>query len=164
MRHDYQRLIKETEEELFEQERQHRHSVVGSRLRMLRLLKSGEATSVEAVSGLLGYSWRQCQRWLTRYRIEGLAGLLTAAKRGGSKERMTAEAWEALDRALKQGEIASYGQARTFLAQQGVVYRDATSILRLFRRHKVKAKTGRYRHEKAEAEKQETFKKTLPSS
>lgn len=165
MRHDYQRLIKETIEELAELERQHRHSVIGSRLRMLRLLKSGEASSVQKASNLLGYSWRQCQRWLSQYQTDGFVALLTPPKaRGGTQERVTPEAWEALDEAMKQGDIGTYGQARDFLAKQGVVYKDDTSILRLFKRHKVKAKTGRYRHEKADEAQQADVKKTLQTS
>ena len=161
MRHDYQKLIKETTEELAEQERQHRHSIIGSRLQMLRLLKSSEATSVQQASNVLGYSWRQCQRWLTQYQANGLSALLTPPKaRGGTQERMTPEAWEALNEAMKQGEIGTYEQARVFLAKQGVVYKDDTSILRLFKRHKVKAKAGRYRHEKADASQQAAFKKS----
>jgi transposase len=160
MRHDYKQLIKETAEELQQQERQHRHNLMGTRLRMLRLLKTGEASSVQAAAKLLGYSWRQCQRWLSQYRAEGLSSLLKIKRRGGSTERMTPEAWATLDSAMRQGEIATYEQARVFLAKQGVVYQDNTSILRLFRRHKVKAKTGRYRHEKTDAEAQEAFKKT----
>jgi transposase len=165
MRHDYQKLIKESVEELAEQERKHRHSVIGSRLQMLRLLKSGEASSVQQASTLLGYSWRQCQRWLTQYQTDGFGALLTPPKtRGRSQERMTPQAWEALSEAMRQGEIGTYSQARDFLVKQGVVYKDDTSIHRLFKRHKIKAKAGRYRHEKADAEEQEVFKKNLLNS
>lgn len=165
MRHDYQRLVKETTEELVDLERKHRHSVIGSRLRMLRLLKSGEARSVEVASGLLGYSWRHCQRWLTQYQAGGLAALLEPAKaRGGSQERMTAAAWETLNEAMRQGEVGTFEQARALLAERGVVYKDASSVLRLFKRHKIKAKAGRYRHEKADAKQQEAFKKSSPNS
>ncbi len=73
---------------------------------------------------------------------------------------MTRAAWEALNEAMQQGEIGTYEQARTLLAERGVVYRNPSSIHRLFKRHKIKAKAGRYRHEKADLEEQEAFKKT----
>ena len=75
---------------------------------------------------------------------------------------MTPAAWKALNEALASDEIASYAQARALLAEHGVVYKDASSVFRLFKRHKIKAKTGRYQHQKADSEAQETFKKTLP--
>jgi transposase len=97
------------------------------------------------------------------YQLSGLPGLLAPLKAatGGVPERMTAEAWEALDKALANSEIGSYKQARHLLAQHGVVYKDDSSIHRLFKRHQIKAKTGRARHEKADVETQDAFKKTL---
>ena len=72
---------------------------------------------------------------------------------------MTEQAWEALNRALLAGEISSYGQARALVAEHGVNYKDDTSVLKLFKRHKIKAKTGRPRHEKTDVAQQEAFKK-----
>ena len=46
MTHDHPTLIKEAPSELLEHERRHRHSITGSRIRMLRLLKRGEAKGV----------------------------------------------------------------------------------------------------------------------
>ena len=59
MAHDHPTLIKEAPSELLEHERRHRHSITGSRIRMLGLLKRGEAKSVREASELIGYSWRQ---------------------------------------------------------------------------------------------------------
>lgn len=73
---------------------------------------------------------------------------------------MTQRAWQVLNEALSRDELASYGQARALLAKEGVVYKDESSILRLFKRHKIKAKTGRYRQRQATKEAQESFKKT----
>jgi transposase len=65
---------------------------------------------------------------------------------------------------MERGEIASYEQARKFLADQGVHYRNQSSIFRLFKRHRIKAKTGRPRHQKADPQEQEAFKKTSPAN
>ena len=67
MTHDHPTLIKEAPSELLEHERRHRHSITGSRIRMLRLLKRGEAKSVREAGELIGYSWRHTRRWLTTY-------------------------------------------------------------------------------------------------
>ncbi len=85
MAHDHPTLIKEAPSELLEHERRHRHSITSSRIRMLRLLKRGEAKSVREASEPIGYSWRHTQRWLTTYRKGGLQALLTAPKQRGGK-------------------------------------------------------------------------------
>jgi hypothetical protein len=77
----------------------------------------------------------------------------------GRREWVNEAARRAWQEALEKGELASYKQAQEPLAEHGVTYKDETGVLRLFRRHQIKAKTGRYRHEKA-APAQETFRKT----
>jgi transposase len=80
----------------------------------------------------------------------------------GRQEFVTEKAWEELEEVMKEGRIATYAQARDFLAERGVEYASADSVGGLFRRRKVKLKTGRPRHEKADTEEQEAFKKSLP--
>ena len=65
-----------------------------------------------------------------------------------------------VEESLFKGDIASYRQAREKVAEQGVIYKDDTSMLKLFQRHKIKAKTGRPVHIKADPELQEALKKT----
>lgn len=163
---DYQALIQESEAELHALEKKHRHTQLGQRLQLLRLLKRGECSSMKEAANLLGYSERQCLRWLKQYREQGIAAVLVnrISMRGNHQERITGEAWLALNQAMTQGDIGSYEQARVFLAKQGVVYKDPSSIYRLFKRHGIKAKAGRYRHEKADAEQQEAFKKSSLTS
>jgi len=160
MRLNYQEIIKESEKELIKLERQHRYSHLMQRVRMLGLLKSGRCQSIAQVAKELGYSWRHCQRWLSCYRAEGLAGLLeNHVDKRGRQEWKNEEAWQALHEALTAGEIARYQDAREVLAEQGVHYQDDTGVLKLFKRHQIKAKTGRYQHEKADFVAQAAFKK-----
>lgn len=162
MLHKYEKLIGESEKELVELEREHRHTIIGTRVGMLRKLKSKEARSIPQVAEQLNYSLRQCQRWFKSYQLEGLEGVLKASEQGKSSgERMTEEAWSVLEKSMLKGEIATYRQAREKVAEQGVIYKDDSSMLKLLKRHKIKAKTGRPLHIKAEPEKQEAFKKTL---
>jgi transposase len=161
---DYCNLIRETEENLLELEKKHRSTHLSHRLRMLRLLKSGTSKSIQQAADVVGYSWRQCQRWITTYRKEGLSALLIdrTHERGNHEERVTPEAWASLEEAMQRGEIDTYERARKFLTEHGIHYKDQSSIFRLFERHQVKAKTGRYRHKRADPEEQEAFKKTSP--
>jgi hypothetical protein len=64
---DYPREIAEDEEQLRELEKRHRYTHLSHRVRMLRLLKNGERSSLGGAAEALGYSWRQCQRWFATY-------------------------------------------------------------------------------------------------
>jgi transposase len=63
---------------------------------------------------------------------------------------------------MKRGEIATVAGAHQFLLERGVRYAHPESVGGLLRRRKVKLKTGRPRHEKADPQQQEAFKKTSP--
>ena len=63
---------------------------------------------------------------------------------------------------MKKGEIATIRQADEFLKKRGIEYSHPDGVGQLLRRRKVKLKTGRPRHEKADKEEQEAFEKTSP--
>jgi transposase len=129
----------------------------------LRLLKSGECSNLGEASDSLGYSWRQCQRWFASYRQGGLEELLKSrVEERGRQELVTPEAFEELQEAMKRGEIATISQAHRFLSERGIEYSHPDGVGQLLRRRKVKLKTGRPRHEKADPQQQEAFKKSLP--
>ena len=162
---NYQEIIQESEAELSKLEKRHRYTHLTQRVKMLRLLKSGRCENLGEVTKELNYSFRQCHRWLNAYRSGGLAELLeNRVSERGRREWDNAEAWQVLQKALEKGEIATYKQAQTLLAEHDVHYKDETGVLRLFKRHHIKAKTGRYRHEKADVEAQADFKKTSLTS
>ena len=62
----YSQVIEEDPRELKELEKHHRYTHLFQRVRMLRLLKSEECRNLGEAAEALGYSWRQCQRWLAR--------------------------------------------------------------------------------------------------
>jgi transposase len=160
---DYPRMIVEDQEELKKLEKRHRYSHLFHRVRMLRLLKSRECSNLGEAAKALGYSRRQCQRWFLSYKQEGLEKLLVSrVSERGPTELITEEAFEELEEAMKRGEIATIAQAHRFLRQRGVHYAHPESVGALLRRRKVKLKTGRPRHEKADKEEQEAFKKSSP--
>src|SRR3954453_1069956 len=160
----YSRVIEEDPKELKELEKYHRYSHLFQRLKMLRLLKSEECSNLEEVAQALGYSWRQCQRWLQSYQKGGIEGLLESrVHERGRQELVTPEAFADLEEAMKRGETPPIGQADEFLRERhGIEYAHPDGVGQLLRRRKVKLKTGRPRHEKADPQEQEAFKKTSP--
>jgi len=160
----YPQVITEDPHELKRLEKRHRYTHLFQRVRMLRLLKSGECRNLGEASEALGYSWRQCQRWFASYRRGGLEELLKSRVDGrGRQELVTPEAFEDLQEAMKNGEIATISQAHLFLSERGIEYSHPDGVGQLLRRRKVKLKTGRPRHEKADPKEQEAFKKTSPA-
>ncbi len=161
----YSRVITEDLEDLKELEKYHRYSHLFQRVRMLRLLKSQECPNLGEAAQALGYSWRQCQRWFASYQNGGIEELLKSrVHERGRQELVTPEAFEDLKEAMKRGEIATIGQADEFLRDRhGIEYAHPDGVGQLLRRHKVKLKTGRPRHEEADQEEQEAFKKTSPA-
>jgi len=157
----YSRVIEEDPKELKNLEKYHRYTHLFQRVRMLRLLKSEECRSLGEAAEALGYSWRQCQRWFASYNKGGLEELLKSrVSERGRQELVTLEAFEDLEEAMKRGEIATIGQADEFLRHRhGVEYAHPDGVGQLLRRRKVKLKTGRPRHEKADPKEQEAFKK-----
>jgi transposase len=160
---DYPQVIKEDPQELEKLEKHHRYSQLFHRVKMLRLLKPEECSNLGEAAKALGYSRRQCQRWFKTYREEGLDELLVSrVGERAPKELVTQEAFQELEEAMKRGEIATIAQAHRFLSGRGVRYAHPESVGGLLRRRKVKPKTGRPRHEKADPEEQEAFKKSSP--
>ena len=161
----YSQVIEEDPQELKELEKRHRYTHPFQRLRMLRLLKSEECRNLGEAAQALGYSRRQCQRWFASYREGGLQELLESrVSERGRQELVTPEAFEELEEAMKKGEIATVRQAHEFLRERhGIEYSHPDGVGQFLRRRKAKLKTGRPRHEKADHNKQEAFKKTSPT-
>jgi transposase len=161
MRITYPKAIQESEEDLTSLEQRLRGQKTADRVRMLRLLKSGAVKSLKDCAPLVGYSVTQLTRWWECYRAEGLAGALKQQKPVGKASRLTPEAWAGLLQAMRTGHIATMQDARDYLEREwGIRYKNGKSLWWLFKKHRVKWKTGRRRHKKANTEQQATFKKT----
>jgi transposase len=158
----YPQVITEELDDLKVLEKYHRYSHLFQRVRMLRLLKSEECTNLGEAAEALGYSWRQCQRWFASYQEGGIEELLKSrVDERGRQELVTAEALEDLKETMKMGKIATIGQADEFLRERhGIEYAHPDGVGQLLRRHKIKLKTARPRHEQADPEEQDAFKKT----
>lgn len=165
MRIKYRQVIEESDEELSQREQSLRGQKAADRVRLLRLLKSETVKSLKNSAPLLGYSVAQVTRWWERYRAQGLAGLLKEPKLSGKPSRLSTEAWEGLLQAMRAGQIATMQDARNYLEREwGISYKNGKSLWWLFKKHRIKWKTGRRRHKKANTEHQAAFKKTsVPS-
>jgi transposase len=162
---DYRQAIGESAADLLKLERRYRGAGVGDRVKMLRLLKTEAYPSQRQLATVLGYTERQLRRWWRLYARSGLTALLHRAPPGGRPERLDAGALAALEAEMKAGRIGRLRDAQRFLAERcGVPYHGVSGLSRLFQRHKIKLKTGRRRHRRAEAEAQAAFKKTSPST
>ena len=162
---DYRQAIGESAADLLQLERRYRGAGVGDRVKMLRLLKTAAYPSQRQVATALGYTERQLRRWWQRYAHGGLTALLQRAPPGGRPERLDAAALAALDAEMKAGRIGRLRDAQRFLAEQcGIHYQGVSGLSRLCQRHKIKLKTGRRRHRRADAEAQVAFKKTSLST
>jgi transposase len=162
MRIKYPKAIQESEEKLTKLEQRLRGQKTADRVRMLRLLKSGTVKSLKDCAPMVGYSMTQLTRWWERYRAEGLAGVLKRQKPAGKASRLTAEAWAGLLAQMRAGHIMTMQDARNYLEREwGISYKNGKSLWWLFKKHRVKWKTERRRHKKANAEQQAAFKKTL---
>ena len=137
---NYAELIEEDPGELAHLERRYRSGPLADRLKMLRLLKLGAYRSRRALSDVLGYSERHLQRWFNTYRTGGLAALLAHERPSGRSERITPEAWAALEREMKAGRIASLKEAQRifFLGERFSTRYTLGGLSDLFRRRKTK--------------------------
>lgn len=163
MRIRYVEAIGESDAELAQVEQEHRGTKEGLHIRMLRLLKQGQAPTLATAALLLGYSLPQVTRWWERYRAGGLAALRRRPVHPGRPSRMTADALTHLQTAMAQGEIATIEQARDYVATHDqIVYQSPDGIAAVLHRHHIRKKTGRRRHRKASADAQAALKKTSP--
>lgn len=151
-RTDYPAVIAESVTALRARETTARGTPAAPRLQMLRLLKSGAATTLPQVATLVGFSARQVERWWQTYRREGLAALARVYHPAGKPAQLTEDAWAGLVIELEAGRIVGQEDARRYLAETwGMHYRSVNAISYQFKRRKVKWKTGRRRHANADA-------------
>jgi transposase len=165
MRISYPHVITESVEELQGIEQQLRGQRTADRVRMLRLLKSGAYKSLVECAPFLGYSVIQMTRWWEYYKAKGLNAVITQHPRPGKPSRMTENAWIGLEGMMREGRIATLEEARSYLEREWqIFYASVNGVWERFKQRKVKWKTGRRRHRRANQAQQNAFKKTLDHS
>jgi transposase len=154
----YQEAIKENVEKLQEAEKGAKQSYVKDRIRFIRYLKEGTAKSQAQAGNLIGLKSRQSQNLWKLYQQKGIAGLLQARKATYIGRLSSIELSRLLQR-LDQDQMMSQKQVMAYLeAEMGKVYTQP-AIHYLFKRLKVKLKTGRPVNVRKDKAGEEAFKK-----
>lgn len=160
----YPSAIRESVEELTALERDLRGQPTQARVRLLRVLKTGQARTLVLAAPLIGYGERTVNRWWKTYQTGGVEHLLEQRPRPGKRSQVTDAAWADLEAAMVRGEIATLKAAQRFLAEQhGIHYQSLGGVWWLLRQRKVRLKTGRRRHRQADAAAQAEYQRRLRS-
>ena len=155
---NYQELIKEGDEELRVEQKSSGKVVVYQRLQMLRILKSGKATTLVEAAPLVGVTERSLQNWWRLYKQQGLEMLLRVEP--NRRPRLDAEQQQALVEEAGKGEFSTIAEIRRWVEQSfGISYTEV-GMWKLVRKLKIKKKTPRPSHVKKNEEAVERFKKT----
>lgn len=155
---NYQLAIAEEEDYLRDLERNTKHHKTRDRIRFLRFLKSGRATTQEQAGELIGLRQRQSQRLWALYRREGLAAYLENRCRGYAGQLTPAQQAQ-LEEHLRGDEVDSLKGTCAYVEREFGVRYSVSGVSWRFRRYGIKLKTGRPHNPKQKAEEVEAFKK-----
>ena len=123
-------------------EKSQSQALLGDRLRFVGLLKSGQATSQRQAGALIGLHQRQSQRLWQGYRQEGLSGLLGYPYRG-TFGKLSSQQLSRLRTYLKGDSVQTLADAQRYLEDSCSVSYTISGVSMLFKRLKIKLKTGR---------------------
>ena len=155
---DYQVEIKEASEDLNRLEKTNKDLKGRDRMRFLRLLKSGEASSQIQAGRMIGLKLRQSQRLWQRYRTAGFAEF-SKSRYAGRQSKITEAEKQILAERLKEDDVQSLRDAQEYLGREFGVQYTIGGVSNLFQQMKIKLKTGRPRHYRQDKEAMEAFKK-----
>lgn len=155
---NYQVVIKETAEELSKLEKGTKDLKGRDRVRFLRLLKIGEATSQNQAGIMIGIKMRQSQRLWRRYQSLGLEGLIKNQYQGRRSKLSASDKLQLAER-LKKDDVMSLQQAQDYLADEFGVSYTIGGVSYIFKQMKVKLKTGRPSNINQKEAATEAFKK-----
>lgn len=156
----YKELIIEDEQTLLECERQQKHGKLRDRVRMLRLLKSGEARNLPQVAPLIGLSLSHVRDLFKQYRQQGLQEFVRW-RYGGNNRKLTAEQQQQLVSACAEApnRFASQAAVGQYILETFQVSYRQSGISMLCSRNKIKHKVGRPRNKQSSEEQQQEYKK-----
>lgn len=155
---DYQKVIKESEPALQRLEKAQAKAILRDRMRFLRLLKSGECTSLAEAGRQIGLKLRASEKLWRKYREEGTQGLLDYPFKGYSG-RLSQEQQQQLEEELHSAGLQSLQAGCHFVEKTfGVSYTPA-GIRYVFERLKIKKKTARPVHVHKDEKGEKRFKK-----
>ncbi len=155
---DYQVEISESGDELRKLERTTKDFKARDRVRFIRLLKIGQATTQEQAGAVIGVQVRQAQRLWKQYREEGI-GQLCQSNYVGGRAKLSCAEQQQLRQRLCFDDIKTLEQAKGWLKEEFAVDYTVGGVSALFARMRVKLKTGRPSNVKQDSEQMEEFAK-----
>lgn len=157
---DYSQAIAEDVEELKKLEKQQQDARLRDRVRFLRFLKEGAATSQPQAGEMVGLKRRRSQQLWQQYRQEGLTALLTTHYKG-SWGKLDSQQHARLLQRLDQDDVFTQQQIMDWLqVEMGITYTQG-GLSDLLSRLKIKAKTGRPVNVRKDQMGEQAFKKTF---
>lgn len=134
--------IHEELEFLFQAEKQRRCALDRDRIRFLRLLKSGQATTQAAAGAAIGLGQRQAQRLWKIYQQAGFQALMSQpARRGWGK--LSSFQISQLRNFLLADQAQTLADIQAYLRTSFEVVYSIGGLSHLCKRLKIKQKTGR---------------------
>jgi transposase len=157
---NYKEVIRESVEELLSIEKKQTKARLRDRVRFIRLLKAGTATTQVEAGAIIGLKRRQSQLLWQHYTQDGLVSLVTTHYKGSWAKLDSVQQARLLQR-LDSDAIFTQQQVIDWIkAEMGITY-SQSGIALLLARLKVKLKTGRPVNVRKDEAAEMSFKKTL---
>lgn len=157
---DYRKAIREGEMVLLAREREQSLAFIRDRIRFLRLLKSGQCSSLKQAGQFINLSLRSSQRLWKLYQGGGLQTLLSYPYQG-KPCRLSEEQMGQLKDYLSHDGVQFLHEVKAYIEQHFGFCYSISGLHRLFKRMKVKKKTGRPSNYRKDEKGAKAFKKTL---
>lgn len=156
----YSEIITEDSPSLFIEERKQTRAKLRDRIRMLRLLKTGEARSLCAVTTMIGLGITQVRKLFNCYRKEGISGLLLWRYKGNHR-KLKAEEEEKIiaESYARENGFVSQKEAQLYILATFGVNMTQPGVSVLFSRNGIRNKTGRPLNILTSKADQEVYKK-----
>ncbi len=154
---NYKELIKEDVKELAVMERKEKRGRIRDRIKLLRLLKSGQCFTLKDACKIVGFTYQTGKNMWNIYKSEGMEGITQWGYNGRKArisydELMGALNWET------DGPM-NLEQAKCKIKEKFEINYSVSGTRYLFNTYKIKLKTGRPRNYDKEEGKEEEFKK-----
>lgn len=154
----YVEKIQESHQELYVKQKASTKVVIFQRLQMLRLLKSGQARSLNEAASMVGASQKSTSRWWKSYREQGIESLLKVAPT--RKPRLSPEQQQVLIQQAGKGEFSTLAEIVQWVEQSFGISYSLVGMWKLIKKLKIKKKTARPTHVQKDEKAAERFKKT----
>ena len=156
MKIGWKRNIKETEEELLDIEKKQKNPRIRDRIKMLRLLKTGKYTLLDAAQ-ILGISYTTARLNWRRYKEGGISKLMEWRYKGRKPRVDYNKLRKGID--WERNAPATLADSARIIEQKFGAKYTVKGVWYLFRVNGIKLKTGRPVNPKKDPHKAQEFKK-----